>query len=250
MRQSRVAAEEGFGGDQLVHALRIMMLGTMVLMSSIPAVAGCVSSVGQVTAQNSYTITEPVTSIKVDNPVGDTEIEGTDATTISVTERLRYNHNPPQTRYPVVGAQLTLSYSCPGVFDVNSCSVSYIIKIPRRLAVQIDDQVGVIKLTGLAGQLNLTSATGNIDATGLTSNAVTARARAGAISLQFSAPPNTVAAQTEVGSITVRLPAGSAYAVDAGSQIGAADVTVQQDPGSAHHITARSQVGSVSVSNG
>ena len=37
--------------------------------------------VGPTTAQNSYTITEPVTSLKIDNPVGDTEIEGTDATT-------------------------------------------------------------------------------------------------------------------------------------------------------------------------
>jgi hypothetical protein len=234
-----------------MRPLPIMMVGTMALMASVPTVTGCAGPVGgQVTAQNSYIVTEPVTSIKIDNPVGDTEIEGTDATTISVTERLRYSGNPPQTRYPVAGEQLTLSYSCPGVFNVNSCGVTYVIKIPRRLTVQIDDQVGVIKLTGLAGQLNLTSATGNIDATGLTSNAVTARAQAGAITLQFSAPPSTVDAQTEVGSITVRLPTGSAYAVDAGSQVGAADVTVQQDPGSAHHITARSRVGSVSVSSG
>jgi hypothetical protein len=234
-----------------MRPLPIMMVGTMALMASVPAVTGCAGPVGdQVTAQNSYTVTEPVTSIKIDNPVGDTEIEGTDATTISVTERLRYNHNPPQTRYPVVGGQLTLSYSCPGVLNVNSCSVTYVVKIPRRLAVQIDDQVGAIKLTGLAGQLNLTSATGNIDAGGLTSNAVTARARAGAITLRFGTPPSTVDAQTDVGSITVRLPAGSAYAVDAGSQVGTANVTVQQDPGSAHHITARSQVGSVTVANG
>ncbi|MBV9060689.1 MAG: DUF4097 family beta strand repeat protein [Pseudonocardiales bacterium] len=234
-----------------MRPLPAMIVGTMVLMGSVPTVTGCVGPVGgQVTAENSYTVTEPVTSIKIDNPVGDTEIEGTDATTISVTERLRYSGNPPQTRYPVAGGQLTLSYSCPGIFNVNSCSVAYLVKIPRRLAVQIDDQVGVIKLTGLAGQLNLRSATGNIDAAGLASNTVTTRTQAGAITLQFSAPPSTVDAQTEVGSITVRLPAGSAYAVDAGSQVGAADVTVQQDPGSVHHITARSRVGSVSVANG
>ena len=228
----------------------IMMLGAILLVGSVPAVAGCDSSVGQVTAQNSYTVTEPVTSIKIDNPVGDTELEGTDTATISVTERLHYSGNPPQTRYPVSGGQLSLSYSCPGVFDVHSCSVTYVVKIPRYLAVQIDDQVGAIKLTGLAGQLKLTSATGSIDATGLTSNAVAARARAGAITLQFSAPPSTVDAQTDVGSITVRLPAGSAYAVDAGSQVGSDNVTVQQDPGSAHQITARSQVGAIRVTNG
>jgi hypothetical protein len=48
----------------------------------------------------------------------------------------------------------------------------------------------------------------------------------------------------------VQLPADSAYAVDAGSQVGVADVTVQRDPGSTHHIMAHSRVGSVRVSNG
>ena len=57
-------------------------------------------------------------------------------------------------------------------------------------------------------------------------------------------------AQAQVGSVTVRLPAGTAYAVDTGSQVGTVDVTVQRDPDSPHRITALSQVGSVSVYNG
>ena len=236
--------------EQVGRPLSILILGFVVLAASVPAIAGCSSRVGPTTAQNSYTITEPVTSLKIDNPVGDTEIQGTDATTVSVTEQLRYSGNPPQTRYPVSGGQLSLSYSCPGVFDVNACKVTYLVKVPRRLAVEIDDKVGMIKLSGLAGPLTLTSSTGDIDATGLTSNAVTAQGRAGAISLRFSEPPTTADAQTEVGSITVQLPADSAYAVDAGSQVGVADVTVQRDPGSTHHIMAHSRVGSVRVSNG
>jgi hypothetical protein len=51
-------------------------------------------------------ITEPVTS-------GNTQIEGTDSNTISVTEQLRYSGNPPQTSYPITGdGHLTLSYTC------------------------------------------------------------------------------------------------------------------------------------------
>jgi hypothetical protein len=236
--------------EQVVRPQPILVWGFVMLTASVPAVAGCGSRMGPITEQNSYTITEPVTSLKIDNPVGDTEIQGTDAATVSVTEQLRYSGNPPQTRYPVSGGQLSLSYSCPGVFDVNTCRVTYLVKVPRRLAVQIDDKVGMVKLSGLAGPLTVTSSTGDIDATGLTSDAVTAHAHAGAISLQFSAPPATVDAQTDVGSIMVRLPADSAYAVDAGSQVGGAEVTVQRDPGSAHHITAHSQVGSVRVHNG
>jgi hypothetical protein len=59
-----------------------------------------------------------------------------------------------------------------------------------------------------------------------------------------------VNAHAQVGSVTVRLPAGTAYAVDAGSQVGNTEVTVQRDPGSAHRVTARSQVGAVTVNNG
>jgi hypothetical protein len=232
-----------------MRALPVMALGVVLLTAAVLTVAGCDARVGTTTAQNSYTITEPVMFLKINNPVGNTQIEGTDAATISVTEQLRYTGNPPQTSYPITGGQLTLSYTCPGVFDVNSCSVTYVVKVPRRLAVQIDDKVGVATLTGLAGQLTLTSSAGNIDATGLTSATVSARANAGTITLGFTAPPTTVDAQAQVGSVTVRLPAGTAYAVDAGSQVGTANVTVQRDPDSPHRVRAHSQVGAVSVYN-
>ncbi len=233
-----------------MRALPVLGLCVVLLTASAPAIAGCGTRISPATAENSYTVTEPVTSLKIDNPVGNTQIEGTDTNTISVTEQLHYTGNPPQTSYPITGRQLALSYTCPGVFDVNSCSVTYVVKVPRGLAVQIDDNVGSTTLTGLAGQLTLTSSTGNIDATGLTSTAVRAHANAGTITLGFTAPPTTVDAQAQVGSVTIRLPAGTAYAVDAGSQVGVADVTVQRDPGSQHRITARSQVGSVSIDNG
>ncbi len=238
-----------------MRPLPVMALGVVLLTTSALVLAGCDTRIGttteQNTEQNTYTITEPVTSLKIDNPVGNTQIEGTDTNTIWVTEQLSYTGNPPQTNHAITtGGQLTLSYTCPGGFDVNACSVTYVVKVPRRLAVQIDDKVGGTTLTGLAGQLTLTSSTGNIDATGLTSATVTARASVGTITLGFTAPPTTVDVQAQVGSVTVRLPAGTAYAIDTGSQVGTVDVTVQRDPGSPHRITARSQVGSVSVYNG
>lgn len=236
-----------------MRPLPVMALEVVLLTASVLVLAGCDTPRGATTdtEQNSYTITEPVTSLKIDNPVGNTQIEGTDTNTIAVTEQLSYTGNPPQTNHAITtGGQLTLSYACPGGFDINACSVTYVVKVPRRLAVQIDDEVGGTTLTGLAGQLTLTSSTGDIDATGLTSATVTARASVGTITLGFTAPPATVDAQGQVGSVIVRLPAGAAYAVDTSSQVGSVDVTVQRDPGSPHRITARSQVGSVSVYNG
>jgi Putative adhesin len=241
------------GERVLVRPQPIMSLGAVLLTASALAVAGCDTSTGTAAKQGAYTITEPVTSLKINNPVGNTQIEGTDATTVSVTEKLSYTGNPPQTSHSLTDGQLNLSYTCPsGVGDtnVNACGVTYVVTVPRRIAVQVDGKVGATTLTGLAGQLTLTSSTGSIDATGLTSGAVTARTSAGTITLGFTAPPTTVNAQAQVGSLTVQLPAGTAYAVDAGSQVGSVDVTVQRDSGSAHRVTAHSQVGAVTVNNG
>jgi Putative adhesin len=231
----------------------IMVPGIALLAASALAITSCVNSSGTASGQNDYTVTDPITTLTIDNPVGSTQIEATDATTISVTERLRYTDNPPQTSHVITGDRLALSYTCPsGVINVGVevCSVNYVIKVPRRLAVKIDAAVGEATLTGLAGEVTLTSSTGRINATGLTSPAVTARTSAGTVTLAFTAPPTTVDAHTQVGSVTVRLPAGTAYAVDASSQVGGVEVGVQQDSSSAHRIRADSQVGSVTISNG
>jgi Putative adhesin len=224
-----------------------LSLGIQLLTAAAVTIASCGTST-DASAQNTYTITEPTTSLKIDNPVGSTYVEGTDATTISVTEQLTYTGDPPKTNHSLTDRQLTLSYTCPSGINVN-CSVSYVVKVPRRIAVQIDDQVGAVTLTGLAGKLDVTSSTGGIDATGLSNEAVTARASSGTITLAFTTPPTMVSAQTQVGSVTVRLPTGTAYAVDAGSEVGSVEVTVQRDPGAARRVTAHSQVGSVTVNN-
>jgi Putative adhesin len=229
-----------------------MALGAALLAVSALSATGCNTNIQASSSSNDYTITDPVTSVRVDNPVGGTQIEGTDATTVSVTEQLSYTGNPPQTSHTTTDGRLTLSYTCPsGVVSVgvNICSVTYAVKVPRGVAVQIDDQTGTATLTGLAGQLTVTSSTGSINATGLTSPTVRADTSTGAITLGFAAPPTTVDARTQVGSVTVRVPADAAYAVDASSQVGSAKVTVQQQSGSPHRITAQSQVGSVTVTN-
>ncbi|MBV8993838.1 MAG: DUF4097 family beta strand repeat protein [Pseudonocardiales bacterium] len=226
----------------------IVALGTVLLTAAALTITSCGATTGT-NSQNTYTVAEPVTSIKIGNPVGYTDIEGTDTTVVAVTEQITYTGNRPHTSHSITDDQLAFNYTCPSGINVN-CGVSYMVKVPRRIAVQIDDKVGGVTLIGLAGQLNVTSSTGKIDATGLTSEAVTARASAGTITLAFTAPPTTVSVQTQVGSVTVRLPASTTYAVDAGSQVGSVEVTVQRDSGSTHRVAVHSEVGSVTVNNG
>jgi DUF4097 and DUF4098 domain-containing protein YvlB len=228
-----------------------MALGTVLLTASALGLGGCHTSNVSSTKRNSYTVTEPVASLKVDNPIGATRVEGTDVTTVSVTEQLSYAGNPPQTSHSISDGQLALTYACSSrVSNSHVCSVDYVIKVPRGVAVQIGGNVGDTTLTGLAGQLTATSNAGDINGTGLAGGAVSARASAGAITLRFTAPPTTVNAQARVGSVEVQLPGGTTYAVDAGSRVGDVEVTVQRDPGSTHHISAHSEVGAVTVTNG
>jgi hypothetical protein len=128
--------------------------------------------------------------------------------------------------------------------------VTYLVKVPRRLAVQVDDKVGSTTLTGLAGPLTLTSQQRKHRRHRAHQRHGDRRANAGTIILGFTVPPTTVEAQTQVGSVTVRLPASTTYAIDTGSQVSVADVKFSRTPGSPHRVTAHSQVGSVSVYNG
>jgi hypothetical protein len=116
-----------------MRAQPITALGVGLLMCSVLPVSGCGPTNGNAGSHNDYTITDRVTSLAIDNPVGNTRIEGTDATTVSVTEQLRYTGNPPQTRHEITDGQLTLSYTCPAEVnnvDGDACSVTYLVRCP------------------------------------------------------------------------------------------------------------------------
>jgi hypothetical protein len=58
-----------------MRPLPVIALGVVLLAASALAVAGCGTSIGTTTSRNSYMITEPVTSPKIDNPVGNTQMK-------------------------------------------------------------------------------------------------------------------------------------------------------------------------------
>ena len=65
--------------------------------------------------------------------------------------------------------------------------------------------------------------------------------------MEFAEAPATVRASTEAGTIRVRVPDGTAYAVEADTDLGASDISVQRDPASEHRIAVRSSAGSITV---
>ena len=70
---------------------------------------------------------------------------------------------------------------------------------------------------------------------------------AGAMTLELAEAPATLQATTELGAVTVRVPASATYAVDVRADVGSSKVSVQQDAASPHKISVKTQVGAVTV---
>jgi hypothetical protein len=247
----------------LARPSKAATLAALTASAAALAVSGCRVDAGPQLQDRTrtYPVSPPVHTLVVSNRVGDVHVTG-GAGPVSVTERIRYRHQPPQTRHAVRAGTLTLTGDCP---VSQACDVEYHVRVPPGTTVTIDDRVGNIRLTALTGQVRARTGAGGIDLRSL-SGAVQARENAGSISgsdlssatatlntnvgsidLSFSAAPAAVAAVTSIGSILLRLPRGVAYAVHASTSVGTIRVTVPRAASSAHSITARTQTGSITI---
>jgi Toastrack DUF4097 len=195
----------------------------------------------------SYTVSSPVSMVVVNGGAGTITVTGTSAATVTVTEEAYYSDSarPPSTSHVDRDGTLTLAYSCPIQL---TCGVSYVVGVPRQVAVQVSDRAGAITLASLAGPLRAQTLTGVISATGLASPSVTLKSTAGEISAAFSAVPASVSASTTAGPITLTLPSAAVYQVHAHAYVGNSTVTVRQSATASSVITASSDVGTVTIS--
>jgi hypothetical protein len=226
------------------------------------AVSGCHVDAGQLQHRTrTYAISSAVRTLVINNRVGDVHVTA-GAGPVSVTERVSYRHQLPATTHVVHAGTLTLTGTCP---VSQACDVEYHVRVPPGATVKISDRVGNIRLAALIGQvtahtsaggialrslsgaLQVRNNAGSISGSDVSSATATLSTNVGSINLSFSAPPTTVAATTSVGSVTLRLPRGVAYAVHASVSVGSIHVTVPQASGSAHSITARARTGSVTI---
>ncbi len=198
------------------------------------------------TETHAYQVDGQVTRLVLTATAGRIEITTGDGP-ISVSETYRYNRTAPTTRHETAGGTLTLTDDeCAGQ-HVGHCEINYSIRVPAATAVQITTAAGTVDVSGLAGDLTVTSDAGRIDGTGLSSAHTTARTNAGVVSLAYRLAPQAVTARSDAGSVSVLVPAGDAYAVDAGTDAGKVTVEVPRDAASTRTISAHSDAGKVEV---
>ncbi|WP_336318529.1 DUF4097 family beta strand repeat-containing protein [Streptomyces lavendofoliae] len=170
----------------------------------------------------------------------------------------------PAPVWKLENGRLTLRVECDAV--VSNCAARHEVRVPRGVAVTVEDDNGDVTAEGFrtalkvtsdngtvtvrdaGGPLDLRSGNGDVRVEGATSKSVVARSGNGEIRLALGAIPDRVDAVNDNGDIAVELPRGSTrYAVRAGSDNGEVEVGVPTDARSGHVVTAQSDNGQVMV---
>jgi hypothetical protein len=177
--------------------------------------------------------------------VGDVSITGGDRSTVAITAHLAYRGSTPVLTRRVTGGVLDLGYRCPS--GSRDCGVSFDLTVPRGLVTTVRLQVGQIRLSGLSGTITASTGVGQIQASGMSGPRVRLTTGPGMISAGFTAPPQQIVASSGVGSVTIRVPSGTAYRVTASTQVGSVRVSVPRAAASSHVIEATTGTGTVTV---
>jgi hypothetical protein len=237
---------QGLSGGERAMTVRRAAASAAVALA-LGSVAACSSDRPTTTDEQSYEISEQVSALVVDGQAAAVTIE-TGEGPVTVTEIYRYADDQPGTSHRVDGSTLRLSDTgCQN--DEQRCDVEFRVRVPSATTATVTAKAGAVKMSGLTGNVTVTTEAGAVEATGLAADEVTITTQAGATSLEFAQAPTMVRASTELGAVDVRLPGGTAYAVDVATKVGASDVSVQRDAASAHKIQVRTDVGAVRVAN-
>ncbi|MFF3684472.1 DUF4097 family beta strand repeat-containing protein [Streptomyces sp. NPDC002187] len=170
----------------------------------------------------------------------------------------------PEATWKMQDGTLTLRVDCDGISS--DCASRHTVKVPRGVAVNVDDDNGsvtasgfdtalkirsdngTVRITDSSGPLELDSDNGEVVTEGVTAKRVVATSDNGSVRLGLAAVPDRVESASDNGEVLIELPgAGAPYAVSAKSDNGDIDVDVPTDDSSAHIVTARSDNGKVIV---
>ena len=192
---------------------------------------------------SSYTVSSPVSTLRVSAGRGSITVTGSQRSTVSVSEQVRYPGRPATMVRNLTGKTMTLEeWECSGL-----CTVSYDIRVSRGIAVSVSSE-GKIRLSSLAGSVVAISPFGPITADGISSREAGFVSNNGAINATFTAPPTSVHASGSAGDITIHLPGTVAYQVTIPTwSQGKTAISVRQSSLSRHVIVAGSNQGAVVI---
>jgi hypothetical protein len=225
----------------------------LVLLVSGALLVLCGSAVGVAEAfKHDRTVTQTVARhidrVVINAGTGNVHLVGTSAPRVTVRERLQWLWRKPRVHVRVTGSTLVVSGSCPSTGPVNRCKSDLDLAIPFDAAVVVTGDTGDVVAEQLAGRLELKTDTGDVDGRDLHPASVRATTDAGDVNLDFSVAPVKVSASSAAGDITVTVPNGGEYKVDAGTSAGDVDVQgIYRNDRALRSISASTDAGDVTV---
>jgi hypothetical protein len=180
----------------------------------------------------------PVSSVRLDVPSGSVVVRPGPDGQVRLHATRSWSLREPRIEQQWDGSALTLRLTDPGpALDGLAPSVALELQVPATVSVDASVPSGSVDLAGLQGDLHvqttdgsvtvadargrlrLRSTSGEIKATGLRSPAVDAQADSGTVGLEFSAPPERVAASVGSGELRITVPPNSRYRVSGSARV-------------------------------
>lgn len=206
-----------------------------------------------------------IDQVAIDLSSGSLEVVAADVEEITVTATVSDGFRATGAEQEVVDDRLVLTGTCP-LYLSDFCAVHYIVEVPPSVGVTATVDEGPIRVVGVSGVVDLSSddsgmeivgvsgpltvhsANGSLTGEDLRSASVEASTDNGSVDLGFAAPPETVLATSDNGSVEVRLPevAGD-YRVEAGTDNGETRIEVPTDPAAGRVVVLRSDNGDLRV---
>jgi hypothetical protein len=185
------------------------------------------------------------TRIRIDAGSGDVTVTASDDGTVSVQRRLTYSMGRPELTETQDGATLAFGARCSGPSLINRCYVSYSLRVPATVAVDVTTTSGDVVVRDARAGLTVTTDSGDVTAAAVVGDAQI-KGGSGDVRLDFAAAPKAVSASTTSGDLRIGVPNGTPYelkVVGEDSQLG-----VSSTAGAPNVITARSSNGVIAVS--
>ncbi|NHC45662.1 DUF4097 family beta strand repeat-containing protein [Motilibacter aurantiacus] len=199
--------------------------------------------------KDSWSLARPTREVRREGPalVVDVDCSWTTAWTPSVDLTLRVPRETALSLQNDSGSVLVSSVV--GDLTVRSDS-GRVEAVGIRGNVDVQTDSGSITASEVQGDLTLRSDSGSIRAYGGRSSRVALSSDSGSQRLVLTRPPTEVTASSDSGSVSLLLPASSAYAVTTQTDSGSERVRVQRDPDAASRVEVRTDSGSILVGNG
>ncbi|RAG86078.1 hypothetical protein DN069_08695 [Streptacidiphilus pinicola] len=198
----------------------------------------------QSTHTDSYTAAQ-IKSVQLNTGPAKVQVHPANGGTARVTQTMQWVFTKPTVvlKFDPSSGTLNVDASCEGArFLADKCAVQLDITVPATAEVVSTGGSGQLSVTAMAGPvtaqfgsgevdlnrasgpLDIRVGSGQISGTDLQSDKVNAVAGSGEVDLGFAAPPTTVTAGATSGQVSVAVPSGTQYRVNASVTSGESDV--------------------------